>query len=168
MQLNAPLSVHAQVAVPQIVVLVFDLRDVVEGPRVVDQDIDGPEVLLDGGEDFAHLLAIGDVHLHRGRPASHLPDLLARLLRIDDVLRGEELRERRVCFLGGVLEVRVRLDEDIGNDDVRPRPSELEAVRPPETTRSPGNDGDLTGQIEHATLLERLVTARSESLALGP
>ena len=89
-----------------------------------------PKSFLIGGEDFAHLIAVGDVHLHRGGAPSHLPDLLARLLRVDDVLRREELGERRMRFLGGVLEVRVRLDEDVGDDDVGAGPSELRGSPP--------------------------------------
>src|SRR5450631_1071447 len=146
----------------------LDLPDVIKRSGVVDQDVERSEVLLDGREDLANLLAIGHVHLHRRRPATHLTDLLARLLGVHDVLRAEQLRQCGVSLLRGLLELRVRLDQDVGDDDVSAGAGEREAVRPAEAARSPGDDGDLPGQIEHATLLERQVMRRSESLALGP
>src|SRR5476651_872519 len=72
-----------------------------------------------------------------------------------------------MCFLGSLFESRVRLDEDVGDDDVGAGASKREAVGSPESARSPGDNGDLPGQIEHATLLKRL-PMRSESLALAP
>src|SRR5580700_488357 len=131
----------------------LDLRDVVERPGVVHQDVERSEVLLDGGEHLANLLAIGDVHLHRRRSATHLTDLVAGLFGVDDVLRAEQLREGRVGLLRRVLELRVRLDEDVGDDYVCAGAGKGETVRPPKAAGSPGDNGDLPGQIEHATLL---------------
>src|SRR5438876_1032186 len=56
-------EVHAYVAIPELVGLVWDLCRVVQRRRVVDQDVEAPELLPDLLEDFTNLLAIGDVHL---------------------------------------------------------------------------------------------------------
>ena len=99
-----------------------------------------------------------------GAPA-HLTDLLARLLRVHDVLRREQLGEGRLRSLRGLLDRRVQLDEDVGDDDVGAGAGECQAVRPAQAARSSCDDGDLAGQIEHAVLLGNLVIAAIEELS---
>ncbi len=125
-----------------------------------------PKSFLIDGEHFADLLAVGDVHLDGGRAPSHLPDLLARLFRVHDVLRREELCERRLRRLRPLFSRSgIGFDEDVGDDDVRAGARKRQAVRPSQPARSAGDDGDLAGQLEHATLLDRLVMAFEELTA---
>src|SRR4029077_14698119 len=74
-------EVDLDVAIPELVAHVLDLRRVVQRGRVVDQDVDAAEFVFDFLEDLANLLAIRHVHLDRDRAPAHLADLLGGLVR---------------------------------------------------------------------------------------
>ena len=100
------------------------------------------------------LLAIGDVALDRGGPTTHRLDLLRRLLRVDDPLRLRDLREHAVLL--GRLGRLVRLDLDVGDDDVRAGLRQGERVRAAEPSRAAGDEGDPAGEVDldrHAAIL---------------
>ena len=77
--------------------------------------------------------AVGDVALDGGRAAAQLGDLLRGRLGVDEALRARRLGERAVAL--GVL-ARVRLDLDVGDDDVRAGARERQRVGPPEPART--------------------------------
>ena len=64
--------------------------------------------------------------------------------------KREDLGKGRLRRLRGLLQAGIRLEQDVGDDDVRAGPSQGEAVRPPQTPRPARDDGDLARQIEHA------------------
>ena len=100
----------------------------VERRRVVDQDVEAPELLPDLLEDFTNLLAIGDVHLDGEGLASHLAYFFRCRIRMDPALRHGHLRENALRCLSRFLEVGVVLDQDVGDDDVRAGLSESQRI----------------------------------------
>ena len=128
-------EVDAQVALPQLRALVEELRRVVERARVVDQDVDGAELLDDTLHGRGDLLAVGDVALDRSRPAAQTLDLRRRRLGVDDALLLRGLGEHAVALHG--LGRLVRLDLDVRDDDVGARPGERQRVRAPEPAEPP-------------------------------
>src|SRR5499427_10060181 len=68
---EGPGEVYGDVAVPQPVVLVGDLGCVVEGGRVVDQDVDAAELPSHLRQHLADLVAVGHVHLDGGGAPAH-------------------------------------------------------------------------------------------------
>ena len=92
------------------------------------------------------LLAVGDVALDRGRPAAQRLDLLRGRLGVDEPLRAGDLRERPVPL--GLLVGRLRLDLDVGDDDVRAGPGERQRVGAAEPARAAGDEGDAAGEVD--------------------
>ena len=83
------------------------------------------------------------------------------------MLRGEELRERGVGALGRLLDVGVRLDEDVGDHDVGAGAGQREAVGAAQAARAAGDDGNLAGEVEHLPL-SQCAFARDDSCRLSP
>ncbi len=154
-------QVDAQVALPELRVLVVELADVVERAGVVDEDVDRAELLDDAVDRLLHLVAVGDVALDRGGAAAERLDLLRRRLREDDSLRLRDLGEDAVGL--GRLGRLVRLDLDVGDDDVRPGARERQRVGAAEAARAAGDEGDAAAEVD----LERHATrGRKISLAI--
>src|SRR5713101_6483439 len=86
-------EVHAHVAIPELVRLVRNLRGVVERGRVVDQDVDLSELVVDLLEHVANLVAVRHVHLDGQRLAAHLSDLFGGRVGVNPALRYRDLRE---------------------------------------------------------------------------
>ena len=143
---EAAREVDAQVALPEVGVLVVELADVVERAGVVDQDVDRAELLDDAVDRLLHLVAVGDVALDRGRAAAERLDLLRRRLGVDDPLRLRHLREHAVR-LGGLGRF-VRLDLDIGDDDVGACARERQRIRAAEAARAAGDERDPSREID--------------------
>src|SRR3990170_7780043 len=97
-------EVDVEIALPEVRVLVMELADVIERGGVVDQDVDGAELLDDAVDGLLDLVAVGDVALDRRRAAAHALDLLRGRLRVDDSLRLRDLGENaeRLRRLGRV------------------------------------------------------------------
>src|SRR5437879_2775739 len=115
-------QVHLHVAVPQLVGLVGDLSGVVERGGVVDEDVDLAELVSDLLEDVADLVAVGHIHLNGERLAAHLADLFRGRIGMHPTLGNGDLRQHAALGLRRLLEVRVILDEHVGDDDVSTEP----------------------------------------------
>ena len=153
-QLNAAGEVDAQVALPEVRVLVRELADVVERARVVDQDVDGAELLDHAVDGLLHLITVGDVALDRRGAAAELLDLLRGRLGVDDALRLRDLGEHAVGL--GRLGRLVRLDLDVRDHDVGAGACERERVRAAETARAAGDECNTPGEVDldrHVSIL---------------
>ena len=147
-------QVDAQVALPQVRVLIRELADVVERARVVDQDVDRAELLDDAIDGFLHLLAVRDVALDRRGAAAHLLDLLRGRLGVDDALSLRDLGEDAVG-LGGFRRL-VRLDLDVRDHDVRAGAGERQRVGAAESPGASRDQGYAPGEVDfkrHASIL---------------
>src|SRR5437867_76437 len=144
-------EVDLHIAVPQLVGLVGDLGRVVERGRVVDQDVDLAELVLDLLEDLFDLVAVGDVHLDGEGLASHLPDLLGGCVGVNPALRHRDLGQHAALRLGRLLQVGVVLDEDVRDDDVGAHARERQRVLAAEAARRTGDDRDLACQVKHSS-----------------
>jgi len=51
-------------------------------------------------------------------------------------------------FLGGLLEVGVVLDQDVGDHDVGAGPRQRQRIFAPQPAGRPGDDGYLAGEVE--------------------
>ena len=141
--IEASAQVDAKVSFPQLRALVVELPDVIERAGVVDEDVDGAE-LVDGTTDRGrNLIAARHVAPHSKRATPERTDLLDRLLGVNHSLRS---RSGGKCAPAVRLLGELRLDEDVGNDDVRSRSSERQRVRPSEPA------GPARDQGERATL----------------
>src|SRR5881628_3325419 len=138
-------EVDLHIAVPQLVGLVGDLG------RVVDQDVDLAELVLDLLEDLFDLVAVGDVHLDGEGLASHLPDLLGGCVGVNPALRHRDLGQHAALRLGRLLQVGVVLDEDVRDDDVGAHARERQRVLAAEAARRTGDDRDLACQVKHSS-----------------
>ena len=126
----------------------------VERARVVDQDVDGAELLDDAIDGLLHLLAVRDVALDRRGAPAHLLDLLRGRLGVDDALSLRDLGEDAVG-LGGLGRL-VRLDLDVRDHDVRAGAGERERVRAAEAARAAGDECDAPGEVDldrHVSIL---------------
>ena len=108
-------QVHAQIPLPELRHLVGELAQVVERAGVVDEDVDGAELVDDPLHGLGNLGSFGHVALDGGRAASELGDLPGGRLRVDEALCARRLGHRAEPL--GVL-ARVRLDLDVGDHDV--------------------------------------------------
>ena len=134
-----PRQVDAKIPLPQLRHLILDLTDVVERARVVDEDVDRAE-LLDGLLDRLPRPAPASVTSHlRASAPPHAGDLLRRRLGVDEPLSARRLGERPVAV--GVARV-VRLDQDVGDDDVGAGARERQRVGAAEPARAAGDEGD--------------------------
>ena len=115
----------------------------VEGGRVVDQDVDFSELVLDLLENVADLLPVGHVHLDGESVATHLADLLRGRVRVHPTLRNRNLREHAARGLCRLLQLGIVLDQDVGDDHVGARLGQRQRVLPPQSARGPGHDGNL-------------------------
>src|SRR5690606_27448764 len=79
-----PRQVHPQIPFPELVILVLDAGDVVQGGGVVDKDVDAAHLFLHFLEYLVHLVAVGDVHPDGHRTAPHFADLFRRFFGVDD------------------------------------------------------------------------------------
>jgi hypothetical protein len=123
-QLKAPVRL-TQIALPQLGLLVGELAQVIERPRVVDEDVDGAELLHRSPDCLVDLRSVGDIAFHRRRAPSHVADLLRGRLRIDESLGARSLRHRAVAFR---LLPGVGLDLDVGDHDVCAAAAERQRV----------------------------------------
>ena len=138
-------EVHLEIPRPQRRLLIGELPDVVECAGVVDEDVDGSQ-LVDGARNrSSHLLAVGDVAAHGQRSPSEPADLLGGRLGVHEPLRPRHLCERpvRVRLLG-----QLGLDEEVGDDDVGAGAGECQRVGAPEPARAAGDERDASGQID--------------------
>ena len=117
----------------------------VERSGVVDEDVDRAHVLDGARHRGADLLAVGDVAADCKRPASHRADLLRRRLRADQALGTGDLRERAV---GVGLLGQIRLDEEVGDHDVRPGAGERQCVGAAEAARAARHEGDAAREVD--------------------
>ena len=137
-------QVDSQVALPQLGRLVDELPEMIERSRVVDEDVDRaelPDRLADGR---LNLLLVGHVALEGERPAPELPDLLRRRLGRHEPPGRGRLRERAV-YLRSRL---VRLDQDVGDDDVRAGAGQRQRVGPAEPARASRDKGDAAAEVD--------------------
>ena len=111
----------------------------VERGGVVDEDVHRAKLLDNSRHGRLDLPVVGHVALDGSRAAAELLDLLRGLLRVDEALSLRHLRERAV--LGCVLRL-VRLDLDVGDDDVGACLCEHERVLAPEPARAARDEGD--------------------------
>jgi hypothetical protein len=95
---------------------------VVADARVVDQNVDGPELFVYGPDHGPHALRVGNVEVHGDPPAAG----------------GGDLRRH---YLGAVAGAR-------RDGDARAHFGEGFCEGLPETRVAAGNDGDLSGQVE--------------------
>ena len=163
---EASTQVDAQVAFPELRALVVELPDVVERPRVVDEDVDGAELVHGPGHRRGDLLAIRHVAPNRERATAEGANLLDRLLGVHHALCacGGGERAPAVRLLG-----ELRLDQDVRDHDVRPRSSQRQRVGPPEASGAPGDEGDPAAEVDlerHDETLEQSPRGRKISLAI--
>jgi hypothetical protein len=124
---------------------VLELPHVVERGRVVDEDVDGPE-LADGSLDGrVDLLPLRHVAAHGERVPPHRSDLLDRLFRSHETLCPGSGRESAEAV--GVLG-ELGLDQDVGNRHVGARASERQRVGATEAARAAGDESDLPREID--------------------
>ena len=112
----------------------------VERGGVVDEDVDLAELVSDLLEDVADLVAVGHVHLDGERLAAHLADLFRGRIGMHPTLGNGDLRQHAALGLRRLLEVRVILDEHIGDDDVSAEPGQRQRILPAKSSRSTGDD----------------------------
>ena len=153
-------QVDAKVPLPERRVLVVELADVVERARVVDEDVDGAELVDRAGDRRRDLVAVGDVALDRERAAAHRADLLGGGLRADEALRPRDGRERPVLVR---LLRELRLDEQVGDDDVGAGACERQRVHPAEAARAAGDERDPPAEID----LDRHQSTRGRKISLA-
>jgi hypothetical protein len=122
-----------------------ELRRVVEGAGVVDEDVDGAEVGGDARDGLVHLCAVGDVAPDRGRAAAELLDLACGRLGVDEPLRASRLRQDAVRR--GLLAL-VRLDLDVGDDHVGAGARERQRVGAAEPARAARHERDTSGEVD--------------------
>ena len=89
--------------------------------------------------------AVGHVAADGDRPPPHAADLLDRLLRVHEALLPRDGRERAVAV--GLLG-ELRLDEQVGDDDVGARAGKRQRVGAPEPARAAGDERDAPGEID--------------------
>src|SRR5438477_440906 len=108
-------EVHPQIALPQLARLLVELRDMVERARVVDEDVERPE-LVDGTTDRrVDLGSVGDVAADGERLPPHRLDVSHRLLGVDEPLLPRDRRKRAVTIR---LLRQLRLHQQVGDDAV--------------------------------------------------
>src|SRR5579864_1364401 len=119
-------QVDAEIALPELGRLLVELRSVVERAGVVDEDVDRAELLDRASDGRIDLGALGYVAANGERAAAEAADLLHRLLGVHEPLLSSHCGERPVAV--GVLR-KLRLDEQVGDDDVRTGARERQRVR---------------------------------------
>src|SRR6266511_4788031 len=127
----------------------------VERARVVDEDVDRPELVDDALDRLEYLLPPGDVAAQRERAPAELFDLAGGRLRVHEPLRPRSLGERAVAV--DVLSLR-RLELDVGDRDVGARARKRQGVRPAQPSRSPGDERNPSREIDlnrHAAKISR-------------
>ena len=111
----------------------------IERAGVVDEDVDGAELLDRPRNRRADLLAVGYVAAHCQRAATERTDLLHGLLGVHEALRPCSRRERAPAVR--VLR-ELGLDEDVRDRDVRAGSSQRERVGATEPARAARHEGD--------------------------
>ncbi len=114
----------------------------VQGRGVVDQDVDLAELILDLLEHVANLLTVGHVHLDRECLAAHLANLFRGAVGMDPALRHRHLRQHAALRLGGLLQLRIVLNQYVSDDDVGALAGEGERILPAQTARRAGDHRD--------------------------
>ena len=160
-QLNAPVRLTRRSRSQRSRRWSANCADVVQGARVVDEDVDRAELVGDLRDRCSDLVTIGDVAAHRERAAPKGLDLVDRRLGVHHPLRDGCLSERAVL----VGRARVRLHEDVGDRDVRPGPGQRQRIGAPEPARAPGDERDAPRQVDlerHGAILRRSLHVRDD------
>src|SRR5579864_7798761 len=119
-------QVDPQVALPELGRLLLELGRVVERAGVVDEDVDRPELLDRARDGRVDLGALGDVAANGECAAAEAANLLHGLLGVHHALLSRHRGEGAVTV--GLLR-ELRLDEQVGDDDVGARARERQRVR---------------------------------------
>ena len=123
----------------------MELRSVVERAGVVHENVDRTELLDRTGESCIDLTALGDVAPDGERASSHPADLLDGLLGVHEPLLARDCGERAVAV--GVFR-KLRLDEQVGDDDVSPRACERQGIRSAKPARAAGDERDASAEVD--------------------
>ena len=123
----------------------------IKGACVVDEDVNRTEVADDAPHGLLDVAPVRDVALDRSRAPAEFADLPRRRLGVDEPLRTCGLRHRPVPLGFGPG---VRLDLDVGDDDVRARTRERQRIGTAEPPRAARDEGNPAGQVD----LERQAT----------
>jgi hypothetical protein len=130
-------QVHPHVPLPQLGILLHQLRQVVERARVADEDVDRAELAADSPDGGLDLAPHAHVATKRQGAAPERLDLRGRAVR----------------------------GSDVGDRDVRARRAQSQRVRPAEAARRSGNERDPPGevdldQVSRGMKISRAITSR--------